>query len=166
MPSNHLEDLVAEWYEFNGYFVRRNVPVGKRPKGGYECELDIVGFNPTAKHLVHIEPSLDADSWEKREERFSKKFLAGRKYIPSLFAGFEVPQHIEQIAIFVFASKVTHKTIGGGRVMLVKDLVSEIAKALRGRRLASSAIPEHLPLMRTLQFVVEYWEQVKDALGK
>jgi len=68
VPSNHLEDLVAEWYEFNGYFVRRNVPVGKRPKGGYECELDIVGFNPTAKRLVHIEPSLDADSWKKREE--------------------------------------------------------------------------------------------------
>jgi hypothetical protein len=29
MPRNHLEDLVAEWYEFRGYFVRRNVQVGK-----------------------------------------------------------------------------------------------------------------------------------------
>ena len=49
MPGNHLESLVAEWYEFRGYFVRRNVPVGKRPKGGYDCELDIVAFHPEQK---------------------------------------------------------------------------------------------------------------------
>jgi hypothetical protein len=42
LAGNHLEALVAEWYEVRGYFVRRNVQVGKRPKGGYECEFDIV----------------------------------------------------------------------------------------------------------------------------
>ena len=46
MASNFLEELTAEWYEFNGYFVRRNVNVGKRPEGGYECELDVVAFHP------------------------------------------------------------------------------------------------------------------------
>ena len=60
MAVNHLEQLVAEWYEYQGYFVRKNVLVGKRAKGGYECELDIVAFNPATKKLVHIEPSLDA----------------------------------------------------------------------------------------------------------
>jgi len=52
---NHLEQLVAEWYEYQGYFVRRNVHVGKRSNGGWECELDVVAFNPSEKHLVHIE---------------------------------------------------------------------------------------------------------------
>ncbi len=37
--ANFLEQLVAEWYEHQGYFVRRNVQVGKRTKGGYEGEL-------------------------------------------------------------------------------------------------------------------------------
>ncbi len=166
MPSNHLEDLVAEWYEFQGYFVRRNVPVGKRSKGGYECELDVVAFNPATRHLVHLEPSLDADSWRKRAARFSKKFAAGRKYIPGLFSGFELPKDIEQVAIFVFASKVAHQTIGGGKVVLVKELVPRIAQSLAQRRIASSAVPEHLPLMRTLQFVLEYWEPVREALGR
>ena len=36
MASNFLEELVAEWYEYKGYFVRRNVRVGPRAKGGYE----------------------------------------------------------------------------------------------------------------------------------
>jgi hypothetical protein len=34
--------------------VRRNVQVGKRPKGGYECELDIVAFHPEQRALVHL----------------------------------------------------------------------------------------------------------------
>ena len=32
---NHLEQLVAEWLQYNGYFVRVSVPVGPRPKGGF-----------------------------------------------------------------------------------------------------------------------------------
>lgn len=77
--ANFLEQLAAEWYEYNGYFVNRNVHVGRRPKGGWECELDVVAFNPSTKHLVHIEPSMDSDRWDKRETRFRKKFDAGQK---------------------------------------------------------------------------------------
>ena len=49
---NFLEQLVAEWYEFNGYFVRRNVKVGPRAKGGHDGELDVVAFHPGRKSLV------------------------------------------------------------------------------------------------------------------
>ena len=69
MATNFFrEKLVAEWYEYNGYFIRRNVLVGKRQAGGHECELDIVGFHPGTKHLVHIEPSMDASKWEHSEK--------------------------------------------------------------------------------------------------
>jgi hypothetical protein len=44
MASNYLEQLIAEWYEYKGYFIRQNVWVGKRARGGYECELDIAGL--------------------------------------------------------------------------------------------------------------------------
>jgi Holliday junction resolvase-like predicted endonuclease len=71
MAVNFLEQLVAEWYEYQGYFIRRNVRVGKVPGGGYECELDVVAFHPETKHLVHVEPSTDAGSWEERERRYS-----------------------------------------------------------------------------------------------
>lgn len=55
MASNHLEQLAAEWYEYRGYFVRRNVRVGPRAQGGHEGELDIVAFDPRKVALVHIE---------------------------------------------------------------------------------------------------------------
>ncbi len=153
---NHLEQLVAEWYEYRGYFVRRNIQVGPRSKGGYECELDVVAFHPTKHHLVHIEPSMDADSWAKREARYTKKFEAGRKYIPALFEGIDLPNDIEQIALLGFASNRNVKTLAGGRVMTTSELFVEIVSEISGKKVAKAAVPEQYPLLRTLQFACEH----------
>ena len=61
---------------YRGYFVRRNILVGKRDKGGHECELDVVAFNPETQRLVHVKPSMDANTWVVREARYAKKFEA------------------------------------------------------------------------------------------
>ena len=156
MAANYLEQLVAEWYEYQGYFVRRNVLVGKRDAGGHEGELDIVAFNPVKSHLVHIEPSMDADSWKQREDRYKRKFDTGKKYIPKMFAGFKLPQEIEQIALLVFASKKNHSTLGGGKIMLITELLRDIFATLRNKALATEAVPEHLSILRSFQFVIEY----------
>jgi hypothetical protein len=153
---NHLEQLVAEWYEYRGYFVRRNIQVGPRLKGGYECELDVVAFHPTQHHLIHIEPSMDADSWAKREVRYTKKFKAGRKYIPALFEGISLPNDIEQIALLGFASNANVKTLAGGRVMTTSDLFVEIVSGISGKKVAKAAVPEQYPLLRTIQFACEH----------
>lgn len=153
---NHLEQLVAEWYEYRGYFVRRNIQVGPRLKGGYECELDVVAFHPTQHHLIHIEPSMDADSWAKREVRYTKKFKAGRKYIPALFGGISLPNDIEQIALLGFASNANVKTLAGGRVMTTSDLFVEIVSGISGKKVAKAAVPEQYPLLRTIQFACEH----------
>jgi hypothetical protein len=157
MPANHLEELVAEWYQLQGYFVRRNVQVGKRPQGGYECELDIVAFHPGLQKLVQVEPSLDAHTWEKREGRYAKKFQAGRRYIPALFEGLTLPSELEQIALLVFAGGTSRTTLGGGRVVFIKAFMREILEKVRTRRVNSAAIPEEYPLLRTLQFAAQYW---------
>lgn len=164
MANNFLEQLVSEWYEYKGYFVRRNVPVGKRARGGHEAELDVIAFNATTRHLVHLEPSLDAESWEKREQRFRRKFEAGRKFIPGLLRGFDLPDDIEQIAILGNASKSNHPTLGGARVLLISDLLRQIMEDLGDRRNAANVVPEHHMILRTLQCVIEYRRKVFDAL--
>lgn len=152
--ANHLERLAAEWYEYQGYFVRRNVLVGPRLRGGYEGELDVVAFSPEKKHLVHIEASLDADSWATREYRFKKKFSAGRKYIPKIFKGLKIPKDIEQIALLVFASKQNHQEIAGGKLVLASEFLNEIMEHLSQKKIAQSAVPENLALIRTLQLAM------------
>jgi len=163
MAGNYLEQLIAEWYEFQGYFVRQNILVGKRQKGGYECELDIVAYHPSERRLVHLEPSMDADSWAKRELRFRNKFQAGRKYIPTLFEGFTLPEKIEHIAVLVFASKATHQKIGGGDIVLIQEILRDIFHALRDQKIVSSAIPEHLPILRSFQLVSDYRKAINEV---
>lgn len=153
---NFLEQLVAEWYEYQGYFVRRNVHVGKRSNGGWECELDVVAFHPGKKHLVHIEPSMDSSSWETRTERYRKKFEAGRKYIPQMFDGIDIPEHIEQIALFGLGSKTNNPTLSGGHVWLISDLLQQITQTLRPLRVEKAAVSEQFPLLRTIQFVCQH----------
>jgi len=105
-----LEQLVAEWLEYQGYFVRRNVHVGRRPTGGYECELDVVGSTrPYASGARRTEHGLR--QLEKRRERYSKKFAAGRKYIPDRFAGFQPLPEVEQIALFGLGGRGPYDTL-------------------------------------------------------
>ncbi len=161
MAVNFLEQLVAEWYEYQGYFIRRNVRVGKRQQGGYECELDVVAFHPETKHLVHIEPSTDAASWKAREQRYKKKFDAGRKYIPSMFPGLLPSSSVpEQIALLVFTSKFREKVLGGGRTVHVSVLLEEIMSHFVKFSMTKAQVPEQFPVLRTLQFVAEYRKQL------
>jgi len=162
---NFLEELVSEWYEFQGYFVRRNIQVGKRKKGGYDCELDVVAFHPVNKHLVHVEPSMDALAWKRRDERFKKKFRAGRKHIPSLFSGLDLPGEIDQIALLYFASKKNRTEVGGGRLLLVEDYLREIASVLKDRTVSSRAVPEDKPILRTLQFAVQHIDVIQGGIA-
>ena len=166
MASNFLEQLAYEWYEYQGYFTRQNVLVGKLAKGGYECELDIVAFNPVTKHLVHIEPTNDAHSWALREKRFSKKFAAGRKYIPELFSGLDIPVEIEQICLLGFGSNTNHPTLAGGRVVNISDFLIDIIRGIAKTNMWKNAVPENYPLLRTIQLITQNKKQVINELSK
>lgn len=105
-------------------------------------------------------------SWAVREARYAKKFAVGRKYIWDLFKGLDTPEQVEQIAIFVFASKSTHATLELGRVLLVSDLLEEIFVELRSKSIFTSMIGEDKPILRTLQFVAEYRNSVFKVLSR
>ena len=156
MADNYLEQLVSEWYSYQGYFIRQNIHVGKRGAGGYECESDVVAFSPDKNHLIHIEPSMDTDSWAVREVRYKRKFDAGMKHIPSLFKGFKIPKRIEQIAMFSYASTKNRTSIGGGRIVTVRELFQQISGELENKRVAKEIVSQSLPILRTIQFMQEY----------
>jgi hypothetical protein len=161
MQTNFLEEIVAEWYEYQGYIVKRNERVGlRKDKGGYEGELDVVAFNPKTNNLLHVETSTDADSWANRERRFKKKFASGDKYIKELFDGLTLPEQFKKKAIFAFGSDKNHKTVGGGEVVLAENFILEILQDLKSKSFASKAVPEKYPILRTLQMITEHRKKV------
>jgi len=160
MALNFLESLISEWLEYKGLFVRTNVLVGPREKGGYECELDVVAIDVKQKKFLQYEPTMDALSWKDREVRFKKKFDAGKKYIPELFSDFMKihPDWIEQYAVLGFGSDENYKTIGGGIVVTAKNLFKQIIKDIEGKKIESQAVPENMPRLRTIQFILNYFK--------
>lgn len=157
---NFIEQLAAEWYEWQGYFVLRNQFVGLLQKGGWECELDIVAFSPSQNRLVHVECSNDASSWAIREKRFKKKFDAGQKHIPNMFNGLQLPPKIEKIALLRFASAKNHKTLAGGKVVTLKDFMGEIIGDMRESYFGRNHIvPERLHTLRTIYYAHFYFNE-------
>ncbi len=148
----HIENLLAEYLDWKGYVVKRNIRVGRLRHGGWQMELDIVAYHPTTKDLVHYEPSLDANSWKKREERYRKKFSAGRQRIPSeVFRWLPKDKDIRQIAVFNTHPKNRHE-IAGGRIQSVDELMAEIRRDIASQGLMNrNAVPEQFTHLRTLQ---------------
>lgn len=147
---NHFEQLAAEWLQYNGYFVRVGVQVGARARGGYEGELDVVAFHPGKAHFIHVECSLDALSWAQREQRYGAKFERGRRFARGIFAGLQLPEEMDQVALLQFASS-RRTNIAGGRVVTGAALIQEIMAKLKATSPGASAVPSTLALIRTLQ---------------
>lgn len=151
---NNLEEIVSEYYNWKDYLVKKNILVGKRASGGYEMELDIVAFQPHTNHLIHIETSLDAYSWEKRSERFSKKFKLGTKYIISeVFTWLSPDVVIDQLIIL--PSKPKSCELDGIKVITIDEMFGIIIKDIKELGQANkNAIPEQYSLLRAVQFAV------------
>lgn len=150
----HLEVLVAEYLDWQGFLVKRNVKVGRLAHGGWEGELDVVGYKPVEQRIVHYELSLDASPWSVREARYEKKMKSGQTYIKqALFPWLPDSVQIEQIAAFPTIGNRTH--LSGARLMTVDAIVQEIVSAVaKEGRAASRAISEYYPLLRAIQLAV------------
>jgi hypothetical protein len=145
-----LEQLAREWYEYQGYFVRQDLWVGLESDGSYECELDVVAFHPVHRHVVQIEPSFDLLPDEQRARHFRIKFDAGKKYLHRMF-GPAAGLRVEQIALIASLEHADHGTIGGGRVLLLGELLAQILGRFADLDPMSAPVPDQWPLIRTLQ---------------
>lgn len=149
---SHLESLIAEYLDWQGYLVKRNLKVGRRERGGWEMELDVVGFNPKTEKVVHYEPSIDALTWNNREIRYEKKFKLARKYMfTEVFDWLPNKTQIEQIAVF-YNHPAGRDRIAGAKIMSIDELVCEIRmKVCERGPMIRNAISEQYPLLRTIQ---------------
>ena len=162
---SHLEDILFEWYDWRGYLVKRNVAVGRLSHGGWEGELDIVAYHPTTRELVHLEPSIDASSWAKREQRFTKKFRCGRKYIlTDVFPWLDRRTPLRQIA--VLTSRGQRTKLAGGDLVTMDEIASKIREDIQNKgKMVANAIPEKYPLLRTVQLFTNGYKRDPSVSG-
>ena len=129
------------------------------PHGGWAGELNIVAYHPQTEHLVHIEPSIDAHSWKKREERFEKKFRLGREYIyEDVFSWLSPETPLHQIAMLVTSSR---KDLCGATVVSIDEFMRQIKDEIQQQGImAKNAIPEEYDLLRTIQMAINGYYKI------
>ena len=152
---NFLEQLAAEWYQFGGCFVRTNVKFGRRSRGGWKGEMDVVAYNPNTKEFLHIETSTDASSKVEREARFKKKFKNAKEHYREMFP-FK-GQKLKQIAIVGFTNPRTPLNFGKRvEIISIPNFIRQITKELREKNPAQDAISETYSLLRAIQYAMFY----------
>ena len=156
---NHLEKLTRQYYDWKGYLVKGNVKVCRLSHGVLYGELDIVAYHPQTDHLVHIEPSLDAHSWKKREERFEKKFRFGREYIyKDVFPWLSPDTPLDQIAMLITSSR---SELCGAAVISIDEFMKKIKDENQVKGImAKNAITEEYDLLRTIQMAINGYYKI------
>lgn len=159
MGANYLVQLAAEWYEYQGYLVARNVAAaGADTKS--TTELDVLAVHAGKAEIVHIEASMDSDAWQKRDKRFRAKFRAGQAHVAAISKKFKKKPVLRQRALLGCVRSAHRRSLGGGELMLMPGFLHEIFEALAERRIDRQIVPEHLPVLRTLHFVSAYREDL------
>ena len=150
---NFLEQLAAEWYEFNGFFVRTNVRLGKREKGGFTGEIDVVAYNPKDRTMIHVETSTAAGKKSEIATRLLRQFKVASEQYDSLF-DFK-PKDIKKIAIVGTARTITMDIGEDIEVYSIPQFIRMVSESMKKHPLQGEAIPEGFPLLRSMQF--SYW---------
>ena len=154
---NFLEQLISEWYGYMGYFVRTNIKMNKRAKGGWDNELDVLAFCVGSGELVHVESTWDAEPWPKRRERFmTKKFVYSQSQYEAI-VGVKISR-LRKIAL-VGLGRSTKSDINWGsgvEVVLIPTFIAGISKELARKDPLKDVLPEGYPRLRAMQLALVY----------
>jgi len=150
---NFLERLAAEWYAYNGFFVRTNIKFARGRRGGYGGEMDVIAYEPSSHKLVHVETSTDSNTLSRRKEEFSRKFSTARREYLTLFP---YKGDFEQIAVIGLSRRPPKLNISGVKVKSIPQFISEVSAKLRTAAPWKEAVSETYPILRAIQFAVWY----------
>ncbi|MFW9996052.1 MAG: hypothetical protein ACFFD4_28685 [Candidatus Odinarchaeota archaeon] len=157
--KTYLEELVAEWYDFKGYFVKTNIPFGKGEQGGIKGEIDVLVYDPATQVLKHVEVETGATSYSEIAEKTSKKFERASDYYSKLF-----PSGVRSIEKQIITgwgdmkqeNRELIKNTTGADLITIKEFFNEIKTGVQAIDPTSNAIPECYRLLRTVQMFSYY----------
>jgi hypothetical protein len=137
------------------YFVRSNTRVRKLKKGGFGGEIDVLAYSPSEQRLVHIEASSDGDSWEKRKERFLKKFDLSQEEYEDIIGS--TVKTVEKIALVGWAGTTIDLNWREDiKVQLIPQLMEKITARLQKISPLKEVVPECFPLLRAMQVALHF----------
>jgi len=156
---NFLEQLTGEWFTYKGYFVRTNIKMNKRSKGGWDNELDVLAYSAKEGELIHVESSWDALTWAQRKERFLKKKFVYKHEEYEALVGAKIFRLRRMALVGLGWSAKTPSDLAWGdgiEVVLIPHFIAAIGKQLAGKDPLKDVVPEGFPRLRAIQLALRY----------
>jgi len=148
---NVFEQLVSEWYEYQGYFVRRNNTIG-------HAELDALAYLPDKRLVVHIETGKDAETGPSVDAKILRKM----RFLPAEYARALNCQvdDVKKIAIYGWQrTKAKPRQLGDVTVITLADFVRDINDTLKRLNTRVETITQNYPLLSAMQWSL--WAEAK-----
>ena len=149
-----LTQLAAEWYGYNGYFVKTGVRFGKK-RGDARGEVAIAAYNAEKQEFAHIETSADKQSWEWRKRDFVKKFSLARYFYDAIFP---FPKKAVRRIALVGSAEPSARVVFGEdvEVLYIPEFIRTVLEKLKSLDPLRGAVPECYPLLRAMQYAAFY----------
>lgn len=149
-----LEQLVQEYYDIQGYWVRTNVNYGPGRRGGYSGDADVLAFEPHNRVLVHLEVSMGAEKWEEKKATVTKKFKKAKDHYEAMCPHPFV--RTEKVAITGWSSSPAPITIPGVDIWTLGQFMHKVVELVTNRFRGSKLPPEQYPLLRAVSFTCKF----------
>lgn len=149
---NYLEQLVSEWYQYQGCFVKTNVRITNGKTKSVRHELDVMAYNYKTNECFHVEAttSTHKSGDGRRIDRFKNANYKG------IFGGINLPKKITKRVIFLHnRSDITIYDKNGICALNMLQFLNEINAVLKEKSIGSDIVPESFPLIRTIQIVLK-----------
>ena len=117
--------------------------------------MDVVVYHPESLTLLHIETSMDADSWEVRHKRFERKFITADPYYREIFK-FEIKKIETMVILGLSVPKKQPSLWNIVQVKYIPYFIEEITDYLSQYSPLNHAISESYPLLRAMQFAIHF----------
>lgn len=163
-----LEQLVREFYEVQGYWVRTNVRFEPTGHGGYAGEADILAWDSESSVLLHVETTLATTAWSDRSKRIEKQFTKAAQHYEEMFP---LPRgriiRVEKVAILRISrnSKGMKQGIPGAKLVPLGEFMCQVADLVTARFRGNRSPPEQYPLLRTIYFLKKAEREAVSGTG-
>lgn len=158
--ENSLEKLAVEWYNYKGFYVKRNVYFGTSQKGGVEGEIDVFAYHPKTKEAIHIEAAVP-ESYKKTGEHHKRKFESAQKYYKAFFN--VDPNSVKRISLILTGSQPKQtsiekiESVASSKFIHIKDLINEIIEEMKNLDENSmNIVKETYPLLRLIYILSHF----------
>ena len=181
--STWSEELVAEWLDLEGYFVKMQIPAGSAGSGGrYAPDIVGVRFENDELEILHVEVGMSFDKWEKAEKRLKKKFSREIEesitnyVLEKLGLSKNTKINYRRLVVSLHHSKEALKKIEEenlAEIMFIQDVIDEILTGIEtGKyhsyesKIKNPTLPNHLWLAKMLENIHESYELKRKEKSK